>query len=62
MPSTKRIHRARAFLLTILAFILGAVAAGYLVAFVALGPDGEFPTAPAGEVGSGLHLPLGGDR
>ncbi len=46
---------------TVLLVVALAVLAGFLVASVTVEPVPQFRDRPAGEVGSGLHLPLDGE-
>jgi hypothetical protein len=67
MPTSKRIDLARAALL-VAAFVLLGVLVGRFVAWETVPVHREWVPgtgqihAPAGEVGSGLDLPLGGER
>jgi len=64
MITSNRIGLATVALLAVLAFLCGAVAAIVTTETTTVSrfEHGLSETVPAGAVGSGIHLPLGGER
>lgn len=62
MPSSTRVTVGMVALLAVLAFLCGAVAAIVTTETTTVSrfEHGLSETVPAGAVGSGIHLPLGG--